>query len=224
MPLIAAFLFGALLVSCPRVARATCSYSPVTPPALHTVADPTVVWGIFNSLATCAAAQTTASGIIPTSTAQATFGGGYQYVFPQGLSSVGPLAVSGTAAFTNTLSSTNAVSVRGSYVEPMYTTSGGAVASTAHAVFESGTCSSSPATAGPFTGYTATVALSSSAVFASVSTSATSFTIGGGAALAANNYWLHDFGSFAVEWNSTSAVYVQCAGASLPFSFLAEGT
>ena len=196
---LAAFFVSVALVAHPHRVEASCTLPYPSTPIAGSNASASQVWGNFNALATCTGLST-ASAIIPMSSAQATFGGGYPYVFPLGLSS------------------------SGGAVPPMYTPSGTSVASTAHSVLASGACSSTSTTNGPFTGYVATVSLTIPAQFASVSTSATSFVVGDGAALAANNYWMHDFRSFVVEWNSATTLYVRCGAASQPFSFIAEGT
>lgn len=174
--------------------------------------------------ATVTGACSAAVAVIPPSSGG---GGGVTSV-----SATGPLASSGGA--TPVISITAAPSFGGpvaatssgstsSYVPPLYTIAGAAIASTAHEVKASGSCSSSSATAGPFTGYTATVSLTNAAQFSSVSTSATSLEVGGGATLAANNYWLQNFGTFAVEWSTGTTLYVECKGASQIYNFIAEG-
>ena len=127
--------------------------------------------------------------------------------------------LSNTAAvLPGTLTANNGV------VVPTYDLTGNSVSITTHAVRVAGTLSGTTSTCGPFANaYCATVPLPASRYFGAVSTSSTPFDCGGGETLAANNYWLHDFVQFAVEWNTGTTIYVAGGAANVPFSFLCQG-
>lgn len=193
-----------------------------------------------------------ASQLIPTTGAQATFGGSSLYTFPAGLSITGALTTTGAAQIGTTfqaasgnflvtaggaVAATAASGTTGSYVPPVYTAAGGAVASTIHTVFVTATTSASAADAGPFTGgtyYTATVTLSGSAAF----TSATSFTAGMGAQTNSLEFgagwWIAAIGlattsyNMLVGWNGGGTIYIAVdVGSgyhSTPVSFYLTGS
>ena len=105
-----------------------------------------------------------ASQLKPTSASAATFGGSQTYTFPVGVAMAGPLT--GVTSFSITgafEASSNASTL--SYVPPLYTATGTAVASTAHMV--TGTTSIGTVSSGSFV--TVAVTLSGAAVFSSSS-------------------------------------------------------
>ena len=117
-----------------------------------------------------------ASQLKPTSASAATFGGSQTYTFPVGVAMAGPLtgvtsltmngALTGVTSFSITgafEASSNASTL--SYVPPLYTATGTAVASTAHMV--TGTTSIGTVSSGSFV--TVAVTLSGAAVFSSSS-------------------------------------------------------
>ncbi len=148
-----------------------------------------------------------ASQIIPLTTSEATFGGSIPMVFPNG--------------------ATFSVPVTGGGVSPVYNAAGSPLASTAHSVRLTGVTSSTVTTCGPFVGsFCSTITLPTGVPFAYVTggaTPTTSFDCGGGESQAANGYWLHDFGTFAVEWNSLTTLYVESPVASDDYAFTCGG-
>ena len=99
---------------------------------------------------TAAANGVYASDLVPTSSAQATFGGSVIYKFPVGVSSAGPITAQSTSGSSG-------------WVPPVYTLSGAAIANTEHIV--RGETSVTVGLSGT-SGYT-TINLSGAAVFAS---------------------------------------------------------
>ena len=108
-------------------------------------------------------------------------------------------------------------------ITPCYTLSGAACASTFHVVRVTGTTSSSISTCGPLTyAYCTTITLPVSQPFSSVTTSATSFDVGG-SSVQVGGYWEYAVGDLTVDWNSVTTLYVATTTSSQAFSFIAEG-
>jgi hypothetical protein len=108
-----------------------------------------------------------ASQLKPTSASAATFGGSQTYTFPVGVAMAGPLT--GVTSFSITgafEASSNASTL--SFVPPVYTATGTAVASTAHIVTGSATITANSGFVG-----TSTITLSGAAQF----TSSTSYAV-----------------------------------------------
>ena len=109
-------------------------------------------------------------------------------------------------------------------LRPTYNLAGSSVALSLKGIRITGSTSYTTTTCGPFTNaYCTTITLPTNVPFSAVNSTSTSFDCGGGESLAANNYWLHDFTNFAVEWSDNSKLYIIAGSASLPFSFSCEG-
>jgi len=141
-----------------------------------------------------------APNLKPATQAEATFSGPINYAFAN------PLQVNGGA------------------LTPVYDLTGNASSATLHAIRVGGISAATIGSCGPFSGsFCATVTFPASIAFTSVTSTATSYECGGGAAIAGNGYWLRDFTQFAVEWNTPTILYVLTGAASVPFTFTCEG-
>lgn len=182
-----------------------------------------------------------ATQIIPTTLAQALFGGSYLYTFPAGVAAGGPVtgttgtfsgAVSGTTGtFTGALAgvgvTAGAGTVKGAsdgvtstYLAPVYTSTGTIVASTVHMVLGSGTTASltcNNATACVF----ATITLSGAASYSST----TSYTCDWSLTGSASGYGTTSVGNIsATSFQLVFGAQTTLGPGTFPYTYSCVGT